>query len=453
MSSLAPLPRARLASLSQCFARRLALHFPQERWNDLERGLRRAAPAFGFDRAEAFADWLSANDWPPPLLEALASHFTVGETYFFREPATLDALAQRIIPSLDRPAGIRIWCAGCSSGEEAYSLAILFERLLSPAQWERLDIMASDINPLALARAREAVYGEWSFRGTPAWLKPAYFQARAGGAYVLSSRIRDKVRFFSLNLADPAYPAAAGVDVIFCRNVLMYFSPDTAARVCAGFRAVLNDGGWLAVSPAEAPNLAADGFQSVTQGEATLFRKGNAPPASVLPPSIVATGHETVAGPGAAPPPPAVAATGATADAEPDKAAGERARRCADLGQLAEAREWCLAAIAGDKLNGRHHYLLASVELEMNQFEAAAQSLRHALYLEPDFVMALFSLGRIELARGRAASARRQFGLARAVLAGLAPGDEVAESGGLAAAHLAEIIRVIQEGAFHEHSR
>jgi len=253
---------AQWLQLSNLIAERMGLHFPRERWDDLQRGLAGAAQEFGFADAGACVSWLMSAPRTQAQIEVLASHLTVGETYFYRDTKTLEALAQNILPDLirarrGREQRLRFWSAACCSGEEPYSLAILLHRLLPDlADW-RVTITATDINPRFLHKAVAGKYGEWSFRNDPPWLKARYFDRTADGRYTIVPEIRKMVTFAHLNLVEDVYPSLAtdtnAMDIIFCRNVMMYFTPPQRNKLLGKLHHALVDGGWLAVSPAKRP--------------------------------------------------------------------------------------------------------------------------------------------------------------------------------------------------------
>jgi chemotaxis protein methyltransferase CheR len=274
--------------LSEFVARRMGLHFPRERRDDLQRGLAGAAQEFGFPDAAACADWLLAAPPSESQLQVLASHLTIGETYFFRDPQTLEALARTVLPELirlrrGREQRLRIWSAGCCSGEEPYTLAILLHEALPDLSDWQVTITATDINPRFLHKAAAGVYGEWSFRNAPAGLKERYFHRTADGRYAIAPRIRKLVDFSHLNLAQDAYPSLAtgtnAMDIIFCRNVLMYFTPPQARTVIGNLHHALVEGGWLAVSPSEASQALCPEFTAVNFPGAIFYRKGDPAPA------------------------------------------------------------------------------------------------------------------------------------------------------------------------------
>lgn len=447
-----------LSGLSDFVATRLGLHFPPERWRDLQRGLVAAAAELGFEDAESCARCLLSAALERNQIEVLASHLTVGETYFFREKSSLDILGEHIVPELlrlrrDGERRLRIWSAGCCTGEEPYSLAMLLDSLIpDPRAWN-VTILATDINPGFLRKAAAGIYSEWSFRGTPEWVKERYFRKRKDGRLELHPHIRARVTFSYLNLADDVYPSLMNntnaMDVIFCRNVLMYFNAERVKRVSGNFHRSLVDGGWLIVSATETSNTLFSSFMPVEFPGAVIYRKLEAAR------RLVAVKSQVLA-----PEPdgePAVTTVtidtiepGLAALAEPiavpalHRDAGEEARlaarRCADQGRLTEAMAWCEKAIAADKLNPTHYYLLASIEQEQGQAEAAVQSLMRALYLDPGFVLAQFALGNIELSQGRRRKGERHLANTLAMLRNHGADEILPESEGLSAGRLVEII-------------
>ncbi|MBT9612564.1 MAG: chemotaxis protein CheR [Burkholderiales bacterium] len=450
-----------LSALSEFLATRIGLNFPRERWSDLERGIAAVAPEFGFSDAESCARWLLSTPLTHPMIETLASHLTVGETYFFREPRSLEVLENHILPALLARHGVerrlRIWSAGCCTGEEPYSIAMLLDRLIPDQRGWNITILATDINSKFLRKAAEGVYGEWSFRGTPAWLRERHFKKRRDGCFEIAPHLKRKVTFSYLNLADDAYPSLANntnaMDVIFCRNVLMYFTPERVKAAAQNYYRSLVDGGWLIVSPAETSNALFAPFTAVAFPGVVLYRKTAEAehratvvqypsPALVLPPEALTTPPAPIV-----PPEPMVVETmhAAPIHDAPSKpvdhaALSRNARECANQGRLAEATGWCEKAIAADKLNPAHYYLLATIRQEEGQTNEAVQSLNHALYLNPGFVLAHFALGNFRLSQGRHREAERHFGNALALLRQYPRGETLPESDGLTAGRLAEII-------------
>lgn len=454
------LPDELLAGVSEFVAARMGLHFPPERWRDLERGIAAAARDFKLPDAEACARALLSAPLTHTQIEILASHLTVGETYFFREKKSFEALEEHILPALlharrGAERRLRIWSAGCCTGEEPYSIAMLLDRLLPDAGEWNVTLLATDINPRFLRKAAEGVYGEWSFRDTPGRVRERYFKTRRDGRFELQPRIRRQVTFSHLNLADDVYPSLANntnaMDLVLCRNVLMYFTAEQAARVAANFHRALVDGGWLIVSPTETSNALFSPFSAVQFPGAVLYRKagGAAPrlaPIEHLAPAPEALFPSEALAPQAEPPQQAAAveAGGATRQEprephDPGQFA-RAARNYANAGRLGEALEWCEKAIAADRLNPAHYYLLATIQQEQAQAGAAAQSLARALYLDADFALAHFALANLRMSQGRRREAGRHFANALAVLRPRPPDEILPESDGLTAGRLAEIV-------------
>src|SRR5579863_9333039 len=171
--------------LSEFIAQQTGLHFPPERRLDLQRGMLEAAADFGFVDAVTCADWLLSAPLTRPQLRTLASHLTIGETYFFREQKSFDALREHILPELirgrrGREQRVRLWSAACSTGEEAYSLAILLQQLLPDWRDWCVTILATDINERSLRKAAGGVYGDWSLRDSSSSFRDKYFTRTAG---------------------------------------------------------------------------------------------------------------------------------------------------------------------------------------------------------------------------------------------------------------------------------
>ncbi|MFH1344248.1 MAG: CheR family methyltransferase [Pseudomonadota bacterium] len=455
------LPSPLLARLNNMLAARIGLHFPADRRGDLERGIAAAASAFGMPDAESCAHRLLSAPLTHREIEILASFLTVGETYFFREKRSFDVLEQHILPALLRAREgaerrLRIWSAGCCTGEEPYSIAMLLDRLIPDANTWNIRLLATDINPAYLRKAAEGEYGEWSFRSTPGWIRDRYFRSLRDGRFKIDEQIRKRATFSYLNLADDIYPSLTNntnaMDVIFCRNVLMYFSVERARSVIDNLYRALVDGGWLIVSPAETSTTLFSSFTTVEFDGATLYRKDARADASCFASQLAVPAVDSMqlpwrlpdetASPADAYPEPARAADTCDRSAppvEPDQAS-RAARDCANQGRLSEADAWCRKAIATDKLNPAHHYLLSTIQQEQGRRDDAALSLARALYLDPDFVLAHYALGNLRQSQGRQCEAQRHFDNAMASLGCHAADEILPESDGLTAGRLSEII-------------
>ena len=467
------LPDSLLAQFSDCLAARVGLHFPRDRWADLTRGIVLAAADLGFHDAATCVRHLLSAELTQSQIEVLASHLTIGETYFFREPRSFEVLARHVLPDLiwSRRAdsrSLRIWSAACCTGEEAYSIAILLDQLIPDiADWN-ITILATDINPRFLRRAAEGLYTEWSFRGVGLDIKERYFVKEPGGFRIIP-RIKALVTLSYHNLVEDRFPSidsnTNAMDVVLCRNVLMYFSPERARVVVAHLHRALCEGGWLIPSAVDgAPPLFAPLVLADIDG-ASLYRKRTAasPMPSASPPGPIL--RQAAPTPRAEPVPPAgsrsdgVEAASALHDQGRYGAASELlighlaaapqdvpamlllARTYANQGRLAEALQWCTKVVAADRLSAGHHYLLAMIQQEMGTLADAAASLHRALFLDPQFVLAHFASANLARIEGKRAEARKHYRNALGLLEGRPSGDVLPESEGLTVGRLREIAR------------
>lgn len=211
-------------------------------------------------------------------LEEAIELVAVHETYFFREHYQLEALKNEILPELIRGSSTRsrlsIWSAGCSTGEEVYSIAIAVRESGLDRQCD-VRIFGSDISRKSLAVARRGHYGKSAFRATPPDIRRRYFNEHYDGAQV-SDEIRSLCSFGQLNLMDTLRTAIVGrVDIIFCRNVLIYFDEVSRRRVIETFYERLNPGGFLLLGHSESLLNISTAFELVHLREDLVYRKPN----------------------------------------------------------------------------------------------------------------------------------------------------------------------------------
>jgi chemotaxis protein methyltransferase CheR len=483
-----------LRLLSPVLAERMGLDFSRDRLRDLERGVVSAASELGFANPDECLRYLTLSTMTRTQIEILASHLTVGETYFYRDSKSLEALKMRVLPELTSARKgderrIRIWSAGCATGEEPYSLAILLDAAFPELKDWSVTILGTDINPRFLEKARAGVYSEWSFRDTPQWVRGQYFRKTRKG-YALQPRIREMATFQYHNLVEDLYPSLLNstnaMDIIFCRNVLMYFSPSRARDVADHFHRSLIDGGWLVVSPVETSQTLFSRFEAVNADGVTLYRKGPTPiycipaPLAVQQPPAIEFAElkkKTSVSPklrGITPLLPVVrpkvveevkeqsAYARALALYEkgcyaevvelllplakksggvPDiKAMALLARAFANQGRLADALHWCERAISSDKLNPGLYCLAATILQEQRLFEKASTLLKQAIYLDRKIVLAHFALANLTRQQGKAKESRKYFANALALLQSYGHDDVLPESDGMIAGRLIEII-------------
>ncbi len=209
-------------------------------------------------------------------LKELVDILTVNETFFFREPAQFDALFQYIIPEIEKTGSksIKIWSAACSNGAEPYTLAILFNENKFYEKGWRVDIIGTDISPTALSEAREAKYTEAAFRNTPPSIKAKYFKKTPDNLYELDRSIARKVTFKYLNLLnDTQMRMMKNFNVIFCRNVLIYFDNDAKKRVVENFYQSLVKNGYLLIGQSESLFKITNVFKLQPTSKVLLYKK------------------------------------------------------------------------------------------------------------------------------------------------------------------------------------
>jgi chemotaxis protein methyltransferase CheR len=411
------------ARAQELLADRLGLDCPEHRQADLEAAFVEAMRRARLKSPEALLQYLATLPAEAAEWNRLAQKLTIGETYFFRDRASFEALEQHVLPLLlaarrqghGRPR-LSIWSAGCSTGEEPYSLAIVLDRLLPDAESWDLAILGTDVNSASLETARRAVYRPWSLRDTPAPVRDRYFRRR-GESYEVAPEIRRRVRFAPLNLAAAGPPPTLGpVDLLLCRNVLMYLSRVAARRAIGRLRDALAPDGWLVVAAAESWAELFRPLVPVNLVGTILFTSAASAHRHVptgLHHPAADTRLDAEPRPWAARSRPSIEVR--TATPGPEEAAGpvpyaqllSEARELADRGQLDEALHACRSALKRNQMDPAAHVLLATIHRERGQAPEALAALRRALYLAPDHAEAHAAMGHLLRARGDGRRARR----------------------------------------------
>ncbi|HVK63096.1 MAG TPA: protein-glutamate O-methyltransferase CheR [Polyangium sp.] len=237
-----------------------------------------APSGFQRDRIEMLLDEKPMRNGGPIPLERLVEAVTVGETYFFREPMQIDALVRRVLPERAlvgaRGRKLRVLSAGCSSGEEPYTMAIAAD-VVTPELSPLLSITGLDLNGAAIEKARRARYSSWALRGASQPIRNRFFK-KDGETFVLDPRIQSRVVFEEGNLLEAlARLPEATYDVIFCRNVLIYFSERALRRALAAFAQALLPGGYLFLGHSESLRGISDDFELVHENDAFYYRTKN----------------------------------------------------------------------------------------------------------------------------------------------------------------------------------
>jgi len=446
-------------------ADRLGLDFQEIRQADLERGL---SQAFGHSRdfsPEQYLAWLGTLPDESPEWRQLASSLTVGETYFFRDRLCFDALEQQILPALiadRRSAGIfrlRFWSAGCATGPEPYSLAILLNQLLPDRAAWTVTILATDINPVALDLAQRGLYGEWALRETPQWIVDRYFHRRGKDIFELNPAIQQMVTFAPLNLAKHDFPSlmtnTSAMDLIVCRNVLMYFTSDVQRAVVTRLRDSLVTGGWLIVAPAEAStelfrplvpvNLPGVIFYSKARN-AFMESLPSLHPETVVPELQRPMGSTDEPDNSCFDQSPARVPVEETFQRRSGRAMNlQSVRVLADQGHLEQARRLCETVLARDRLNPDVSLLHAAICQEQGDIRGAIKAVRQTIYLAPESAAAHFMLGCLLLRQGDRQRGRRSLEAVETLLRSAAPDETVPGSDGLTAGRLLETAQTYLE--------
>ncbi len=377
--------------------------------------------------------------------EKVIDAVTIGETHFFRGADQYDALRETLLPPLiarRRENGsrlLRIWSAGCATGEEPYSVAILLREMLPDIdQWDT-SIVGTDINQGMIAQARAGVYHDWSFREEPARYAQGVYFTREDNRHRLHDTIRAMVRFEVANLLEccrrpPDY--LRQLDLILCRNVVLYFGGQVRPWIYQQFLELLRPGGWLLVGTADPPppNFAA--FDVYNLRGTTAYRKPSGPPPlrAASAAGVTPIERTPILAPEPAAEPPEVEDTPG-AEAEQQFKLG---RWHADRQQWTDALYHCQRAIALHPTYPEVYYLLALIHQAQEDSASAIDALRRAIYLRNEWPLPRFTLAGLYRAAGRCDQARRELRNVLDLTAHLAPETPIRGTDGLTAARLRE---------------
>ncbi len=396
---------------------------------------------------------------------------TVHETAFFRNRGHFDVLTRRIIPELvDRKGAdrtLRIWSAGCSTGQEAYSIAISLMEVVPDFDSWRIELLATDISHRALGKASAGIYPARAVRNVDPVLLDRYFEPWEGG-YRLAARVRDRVRFEYLNLVKEPFPLSAlsPMDAIFCENVTIYFKVESTRRVIRNFYETLIEGGYLFLGYSEtlwqissdfalremdgtfiyqkpAPSEAGAGGRtssvpgapeagsSMGVSPRSVFRPTRRVVAQARPPKRVATLEEAASLYEAKRFEEALLAVEGLLLEDPGNPEAHllAAKLRADREEVGAAERHCRRVLDSNPLLEEAHYLMGILQLRSGDAEGAARSLLRVVYLNPvghRAALAHFHLAGLHVDGGRWDEAAREYRGAVRLLEGFAK-DELIE--------------------------
>lgn len=255
------------------------IYFPDNKKYFLESRLQKRIRFLKLDSFEKYMDFLKYNPNKNSEIKYLVEAITINETFFFRNQPQLDALVSGVIPGIvaSRPKfnnKIKIWSAAASSGEEAYSTAIILTELVKPKfPYLDFEIVGTDINHAVIETASNGIYKNYSIRNTPIYYLKKYFKNN-NNSYEIDPQIKKMVTFKYLNLYDDAAMRTyMNFDVIFCANVLIYFDVASKIRVVSNLYNSLNKNGYLFIGYAETLQGISKAFKLVSYPKTIGYKK------------------------------------------------------------------------------------------------------------------------------------------------------------------------------------
>lgn len=274
-----PITQGELSLFADVVGKQLGLHFSLDRLGVLHNALCRRMAERHYSRIEDYLDLLKQDPQEPQRLGEL---LVIHETRFFRSPLHFAALKDKVIPDIlksgRKDQSLRLWSAGCSTGEEAYSLVITaLEALGFSTQWE-IYVLGTDISEVALTFARRGEYSDGDIQNVPSSLLQSYFVKTSSGWKVIPE-LQRRVEFRYLNLIAEPFPFSQipPMDVIFCQNVLIYFKPESTRRVLHNFLRCLKPGGYLFLGFAEGVGYIPSEFQPKVINKVLVYQRPLSP--------------------------------------------------------------------------------------------------------------------------------------------------------------------------------
>ena len=471
----------KLSKVCEVIEASFGFHFPEERWKILCQNLVLAAGEFGFKNLDEFIKWFLTVNLNKNQIETLAPFLVISETFFWREPKVFSVLTDIILPELvvakkDNVRNIRIWSAGCSTGEEAYSLAVALHKTIPNIKDWNIKILATDINQKSLKKATAGIYTKWSFRNCPSWLISNYFHYKGKDRYEILPEIKNMVTFASLNLTEDIYPSSGNntceMDIIFCRNVLMYLTEKWSNKITQNFYHSLAPNGWFVVSSCELSSQNFLYFEPVNFSGTVLYKKSNNKfPSSIkiISPDFnhdlsfpkivnkqVSSGpldnqfrdqntHTIVNDLNPSNEKQPIYVRGAYPEITTKTKTAtiiSKIRFLADKSYLDQALSLCNEGIAADKLSISLYYLRAAILQEINKTSEAIESLKQSIYVDQNFIMGHFALGNLFIQQGKSKIAKKYFKNVIDLLETFNDNDILPESDGLSVKYIREIIKV-----------
>lgn len=395
---------------------------------------------FGYREAEAYLETLEFSSTSSPEMEQLIAGVTIGESYFFRDHKQISFLRDHWLPELikgrriEGNRSLRIWSAGCSNGQELYTVAMLLAELIPDLDEWNIHLLGTDINADVLSNAVHGHFTEWSFRAMTDAMRERYFSSQNRG-YVIHSALRRMAHFTYLNLADDDYPSILtqtnALDLILCRNVFIYFDHPVIERVMQKFTRSLTPGGMVMLGASDLMVSSSSELVLKQKGEIFYYHKRreqepvftHVTPERPVQAATIPAVTRTRVGKSAKRAPAGHKPTRLSAAAQVDQQLQtmlhesrwdealleirklveqqgatalllqHEAKVMANLGALEDASRLCNQSLELDSLDKHAHFLKGMILSEMGQEDAAEQSFRKTIYLDSQFAEAHFQLG------------------------------------------------------------
>ncbi len=476
-----PLDATWVAPLLSWLHDRFGHTVPDRRARHLATVIPQLAKQAGFGATEHYVAAVRRMNLDDPVIQQLIDSLTIKETYFFRDRASTQSLRDLVLPLLiERCRDKRVfsvWSAGCSTGEELYSIAILLDELIPDQSDWTISLVGTDLDAGAVERAKRAIYKPWSLRAVTAEERAVYFTSEGpDGHFRLRNRYKRNITFQVHNLANAheALPGPARFDLILCRNVLIYFSQESQRIVTSTFaRALSGEGLWIAGASDPTPDrswktsvypgllahhrlngpalMPLGAFESVTpralphslRSEPFPLASSLMPPARKPEPEPPPPSFERLPDPPRSfPSSSAARATAEAADVHAAHADLELVQRMADAGGLDAALIELLTLIDRFPLWSKPYLLAAQVTQSLGRHDDAVAYLKRALYLSPQDATAHLRIGLLHARRGHREAAVKS--LRNAMLFAHLHGDHASD---LRDAASRQLVALLQEEA------
>jgi chemotaxis protein methyltransferase CheR len=249
---------------------RCGISYPDHKANLLRQRLARVTHTYALRDLNELAGAITKGDRQDVELAVMHAAST-NHTFFFREPEVLDVFAENILPQLAGRDEIRIWSAAASTGDEAYTIAMLVAEKLGPAALRKLSILGTDISAPVVESAEKAVFSDRALSQMDVAMRSRYMPPAGEGMFQVNEPLRKTCTFRRLNLKATPYPFAKQFQVVFCRNILYYFEPEDQAATLRAIYDATEPGGFLVTSVTEAVRDLCDAWIPVTTG---IYRRG-----------------------------------------------------------------------------------------------------------------------------------------------------------------------------------